>query len=771
VSLDDDPRHCGACGRACSAQEVCAAGACTDVCALAGKTSCAGTCVDLLTDVAHCGACGIACPAGAVCAAGACAAPRCAGDVGLAGLPDVLAEGTPEAVAVADLDLDGIPDLVVADYAAANILVVPGLGQGGFGAPRAYAVSPGPFQVAIADMNGDGRPDVVVLSYGNPGTLAVLLTGPDGTLSAPVVAPVAYPTALAVADFTGDGTPDVVVLEGIGQVRVFPWTGTGFGTPVAHAVPDHWSSNGAVAAADVDGDGFPDAIVAQSLSLQVYPNLGDGTGALGAPTSYARSDRPQAVAASDVDRDGLVDVVLVEEPGDLVVFRNTGGGVLAPAEMVPIAQLPRSLALGDLDGDGLPDAVVGSWGQSLSVLQNRGGTFGPEVRYPIPMATSVAIADLDADGRNDVVATSRAVEAVLILLNQGGGTLGPPRSAAPTAGAAEIVAGDFDGDGIRDLVLLELSTSERPSRRIAFFRGMGGATFAAPVYQDGLADGFGPAVAGDLDGDGRDDLVILHQAGQLGIARGSPGGLGPESLAYFITAYDLALDDVDGDGRLDVLATARVEWNPALVVFPGNGDGSLGPPRIFPYAGYDGARLMLGDFDGNGQRDLLLYDDRNLWLFRKAAGGLAAPVSEALDVAGYVSDLVAGDLDGDGRADLAVVTRSYSPDETLVRVLLRSDLGFSRAASYPVSRGTGFLALADISGAGHKDLVTGNSSRGTIGLLLSLGGGAYGPERRWMSGVAGTQRIAVADLDGDLRADVAAAGAGWVAIRRASCLP
>ena len=201
-------------------------------------------------------------------------------------------------MAVADVNGDGKPDIVVANGAAvvANgtgvVSVLLGNGDGTFqtAVPYSSGAYGGAVSVAVADVNGDGKPDLLVLDYANAAygttssTVGVLLGNGDGTFQSAVTYDSGglYGTSLAVVDVNGDGKPDLLVTNDgcdtncIGTVGVLLGNGNGtFQTAVTYASGgEAWS----VAAADVNGDGKPDLLVANNGSATVSVLLGNGNG-------------------------------------------------------------------------------------------------------------------------------------------------------------------------------------------------------------------------------------------------------------------------------------------------------------------------------------------------------------------------------------------------------------------------------------------------------------------------------------------------------------
>jgi len=256
-----------------------------------------------------------------------------------------------QSVKIADVNNDGIPDLLVAHLCAttnpANCgLNTPGsvgvlLGHDGiFSLVKTY--NPGGFQttsLAVADVNGDGQPDLLVvntcassgsLGCGN-GSVGVLLGNGDGTFKKAVTYPAGlFPISLAVADVNGDGKPDLVITNnqdnGNGSVGVLLGNGDGTFASIVN-----YASGGvapqSVAVADLNGDGKPDVLVSNSSSSNVGVLLGKGDGTFRAPLTYSTGgNTPLSVAIADVNGDGKPDLVVVNNGNDSigVLLNNTG---------------------------------------------------------------------------------------------------------------------------------------------------------------------------------------------------------------------------------------------------------------------------------------------------------------------------------------------------------------------------------------------------------------------------------------------------------------
>ncbi len=478
-----DPKNCGSCGHACAASQTCQGGGCVAACAAdAGLTACiAGTalaCYDLATDPNNCGACGRGCAAGQGCDGGSC---NCPTGSSLCGSGD----------AAACVDTASNPS----NCGACGRVCSSGLCHAGsclFCAAGTYAFGPvvevdagaGPSAVAVADFDGDGRPDLAAANAGD-GTLGILLGAGSGFApEIPVAAGLAV-AALAVADVNGDGHPDVATLsvgsDAVSVVIDRPQDGGAPSFAVIGPFACTATSNPtAVAVADVNGDGRPDLIVGGSGvsisppgfagTLDVFHQQPDG----GFPaTSDQQLTAGQSIAALAPLRlgvDGGLALAAADQNGGAVLV--IPAATLSGAQSYPTGNGPVALAAGDLNGDGAADLVALNQGDgTVTVLTAQpGGTFQAGTAIPVVsgaglgvtlLAQHVAVGDVNGDGWLDILVTVAdqaplGQDAVVYLLNVGNGSFAPAVSVPAAASAfspGSVALHDLNGDGLPDLAL------------------------------------------------------------------------------------------------------------------------------------------------------------------------------------------------------------------------------------------------------------------------------------------------------------------------------
>ncbi len=351
----------------------------------------------------------------------------------------------PDSVAVADLNGDGHPDVVVGCDTDA-VVVLLGNGDGTFQAPLSYSSGgQSAWSVAVADVNGDGHSDVVVANLGQAnGVVGVLLGNGDGTFQAPVSYSSGGWTAesVAIADVNGDRHPDLVLTNlcqsstncNNGTVAVL--LGNGDGTFQAAVSYNTVTDSDSVAVADVNGDGHPDLVVANLCQSKPHCDdvvvdvlLGNGDGTFQPPLSYGLGGGYgfSHVAIADLNGDSHPDVVVASEcqsetncnNGVVGVLLGKGDGTFqAPAIYSSGGWWTESVVIADVNGDGHPDVVVASNCQSQAncinggavgvLLANGDGTFQKPVNYGSGgyCTQAVTIADVNGDGRPDLIAAS-----------------------------------------------------------------------------------------------------------------------------------------------------------------------------------------------------------------------------------------------------------------------------------------------------------------------------------------------------------------------------
>jgi hypothetical protein len=327
----------------------------------------------------------------------------------------------PTFIAAADLNKDGHTDLVATDtfQSVAVLLRRP---DGTYQKPTIYTLD---FYVtrspAIADIDEDGIPDILVAGGdSSQNTLAFLKGNGDGTFRAPVYFTSflgAGGEALALADLNGDQHLDVFI-GGIGSSAVV--LGNGKGSFEEGEDQNFTGFN--VALADFNGDGHLDAALTSPFDDSIAVLLGNGDGTFQAPQSYTGLFTPVGVTTGDFNHDGKVDLAVTEN-SVMLIFLGNGDGTFQSPTVWHTANQPSIVAPADFNQDGNLDLATSDFGSaSVTVLTGKGdGTFGVTSDFATGNSpSSIAVADIDHDGSLDLVVTNQADNTITVLLNAAG---------------------------------------------------------------------------------------------------------------------------------------------------------------------------------------------------------------------------------------------------------------------------------------------------------------------------------------------------------------
>ncbi|MEI8017239.1 MAG: FG-GAP-like repeat-containing protein, partial [Schlesneria sp.] len=343
---------------------------------------------------------------------------------------------------------------------AGHPLTTPGAAAS-FAGQATFATGTQPKSVSLTDVNGDGKPDLVVANF-NSNSVSIMLGNGNGTFQAQqTFATGSNPVSVASGDVDGDGRVDLIVAnKGSNSVSVLLGNGNGIFRPQQTFATG--TSPFSVTLGDVSGDGYSDVIVANYGSSTVGVLLGNGNGTFQAQRTFATGSNPRSVISTDLNGDGKLDIVVANytNSGSVSVLLGNGNGTFQVQQTFATGSFPTSIAAGDLNGDGKPDlAVANRGGSTLSVLLGNGnGTFQAQQTVSIGTSPfSVVIADVNGDGSLDFSVANYSNNSVSVLLGNGDGTFQTQQTFATGSFPISITLGDVSSDGRPDLLVANSS--------------------------------------------------------------------------------------------------------------------------------------------------------------------------------------------------------------------------------------------------------------------------------------------------------------------------
>lgn len=600
----------------------------------------------------------------------------------------------PAWVTSADLNGDGKLDLVVATASTSgqtpssdqNVSLLFGNDTGGFNAAQNIGVplpSAQLLNVEAADFTGDGKTDLLLLNM--VGEVLLLPGNGNGTFGAGRrTSTQAVFGWLVRGDFNGDGKLDfVAVRRDSTELKVYLNDGAGnFGTL---RLTQAFISPSAIAAADFDRDGKTDLALTDPDGFAIYHATVNGNFA--PPVRYFSggvvlpafgTGSPGPLAIGDFNRDGRTDLFVPVftsavngYPATLALVQATANGFDAPRNFphTPPDRSynpgPLSAAAGDLNGDGVLDVAVSALSEVYVSLGNGRGEFSaPKAYFAGQTPESLTLRDFNGDGRLDALALLQASDTMTLLLNNGNGFADPRHLKLGSASRA-LGVGDFNGDGRLDVV------TKSKNGGLGLYVGNGQGDFSETVSRLGQELDDPIFVTGDFNGDGRLDIALTAY-GALGcestrplllLAGDGAGGFNktatinwPADVAYTATA------DLNADGRDDLLLTSVCPNKRGVYVALGDSANGFTQPVKYD-AGTDPRTPSIGDLNGDGKPDLSVTNPNDgsifgsvVWLTGKGDGTFNAAVP--LLVGQTPNVIVPADFNQDGLNDLAVFRRA-----------------------------------------------------------------------------------------------------------------
>ena len=615
--------------------------------------------------------------------------------------PGNVAGGLPTSAHLADINEDGLMDIVVVSGDAAILIAKP---DGTYDSSE-IPMTPDPLSsLALADFNLDGHLDLasshqvalgdgngafdLAHNFGDPNTHAAIVAGEfsgdsipdlaqvwsDGRMvvfrgladatfiqSPPIGEGFAVSGSLVALDLNQDGRLDLAGLTSDATaIRVLLATASGF-TAVDHTLGRPIRS---IRPADLDGDATPDLIALTCLTGScaqgdTFPLIGNGDGTFTTLSSVHQSPAATDAVVVDWNRDGLPDLFSVDLRREVQLHLANAVGSFDPPVRHTVGVELRGLQAGDLDGDGLPDLIAldQTLDTALVIHGNPDGDVPAPPRFPTPpRIVDIQSAAVNTDAAADLVVLTRnpfglGPGSLVVMLGGAHPTALPAATTVNQPGAMDVA--DMDSDGDADVAIVS-----QTDHVIAVLAGNGDGTFTSRALLPTGLNAPPRVMFVDLNVDGRKDVVALNYTSSdvslhVQTAAGTFETWASQSLGFLPTGGVAA--DFTSDGKPDLLLTGLYPNDyqnnrTSLVLVPGRGDGVILSP--IPLVSFDGTPggLLAADLDGDGRTDAAIIAG-GIHVYRNPGNGALTEVS-SIPLTWPLSDLAAGDFDADGRVDL-----------------------------------------------------------------------------------------------------------------------
>jgi hypothetical protein len=635
---------------------------------------------------------------------------------------------TPRQVVFADINHDGIPDMIAANDYGSDVSVLLGNGDGTFQKRTDFELGIKSYAVIVADINGDGNPDIITCNSFNY-AVSVLLGNGNGTFQAGINSYAGHSLLdFTLVDINSDGKLDVIAA-------------TGANVPFSNNNPG------------------------------VVVMLGNGNGTFGPATTFNTDKAPVALAMGDFNGDGKLDIVTADRfghsfAGDISVLLGNGNGTFGTPTNLLLGATETGINVADVNGDGKQDIIItddmfGGSSQVTVALGNGNGTFQSPLNYVAGKYTfTTTVTDINGDGKLDLLAASTGDNTIQVLLGNGDGTFKNAVSQAAGNGPEFSAVGDINGDGHPDLGVCDYY-GNTVTVLFGNYSASSTGNFAAAVNINAGTAPNQVAVA-DVNGDGKPDLITANYGSNnvsvlLGNGNGTFGAAA--NFAVGTNPTGLVLLDLNQDGKPDI-AVSNGGSN-TISVLLGNGNGTFKAAVNFS-VGHNPVAIGVQDVNRDGKPDLVTANkgSNNLSLLFNNGNGT---FQSALNISAgpQVDAIAAGDFNSDGFID--GVAASFAAN--LVTVFLNNGHGGATTANYSVGVKPTGVAVADVNGDGRLDLIITNSASNTVSVLLGNGNGTFKSGVNFATGST-PSFVAAADINDDGKLDliVTNSGSGTVSI-------
>ena len=651
-------------------------------------------------------------------------------------------------LAAGDLDNDGKTDLIVANTGLASVSILKNQSTPGTLSLNAVAtlnVGTNPQALALGDFDGDGKLDIAVANNGaNSLSLFRNTNSMTGTISFPGTASITIPTnsnpsGLALADMDGDGKVDLAV-ENTGASTVQLFKNTSVGSSLSFTNGSNYntgSSPQGIVIGDMNADGRPDlAVTNANTGVSFLRNVGTfapkivsfsptsgpvstsvtimGSGfnstanrnvvffgatqatVTGASSSSLTVSAPygsnyQYISVTNLDYNTTAysaKPFVITFPSITLTEVVLGGTITSTSD-------PQHVSLGDLNGDGKPDMVVAnhiSSGSTANVYLNTSTSsnvpsfsFGQALSPGQNFVGASVLKDIDGDGKLDITLTAYnngqvAVYRNLTVLGSASLTFAPVYSLLPSGGARYVTVDDFDGDGRPDIAVSGDATGNTPTA-VSVFRNLSssGTISFGGLQVFGSATGYCLA-SGDLDNDGKSDIVVTH----------------------IVSGTALIFHNISTAGAISFtnVATLTGLSNPVGVV--------------------------IGDFDQDNKPDLAIANSGgstvSFFLNTNSVSGTISfntTASLSFSLSSNPIMLSVGDLNGDGKIDLAIAHTSGSTS-LITNLSSVGSLSFTTLKNITTGSNTYGVVVGDLNSDGLPDVVATANGASRISILTSF---------------------------------------------------
>ena len=627
-----------------------------------------------------------------------------------------------------------------------------------------------PCSIAVADLNHDHRSDIVVVNYGTSELVLFLSNGNETfVVNKYSTGSNGHPTSLTIDYLDKDNYLDIAVANSathnIGvflgdanadfrSIKTYP---TGSDSYLHFIVADRFNADSNCDLAVIDSN---------ANYLMIYAGDKDGIFSIVTNQSLGYGLTSLAIAVADFNHDNQWDIAVVNNENNaiLILTLYTFHTVVKQnSYLTSRRSFARYLSVADVNNDGYLDILVANtYVQNIGVFIGLGdGTFKSQEIVPVSFNAHLhATGDFNKDKKLDMVVVFSDNDQINIYFGYGNGSfyLKHFYPLKPESAPISVVIADFNNDDNLDII-----TANSLSNNLGIFLGKIDGTFFEAIYYNFTDHHHSPLfiVATDFNDDGFTDLVsIFVDSSTVTILLSTTEGIFQRSKSFILDNYHptwIVIGDLNNDGRQDIVLTSK--GSSMFCILTGNGDGTF-VDRFLNVNNGDASLqgVALGDFNKDKILDIAVLNnnDLSITLFWTNFNQSLSEQTKIVNEDGYPSlRIVTGDFDNDGETDMVVINNG-NDNITVFLVTYRAVFTNQRSIDQTSAKHPYSITMADFDHDHQMDIAIANSGQNSIEIMMKYHNEIFMNKIILLTGDHSYPRGVIAgDFDRDYQLDIA----------------